>query len=272
MNHILAKISKKFYKLISDETLFNDMDFNDRLYVEYDPDHNLDEECWFKIAHFSQKDFCLEILKNEFDSKEYNEIPKEQFNNIKFILSIQNSNYLFQKITPSLFIQKKYISFGECAKLVNDTKILTVNSQPDAIYFKDKDVLIFKNIATISSIFKGIDVLYREATNEDVKSFLENDFIKLNNNFSIENVSKPNRKRIAMALDSLSKFSEDEKNQIVDYIKEYCSNTLIFDNTSGAFEISTDEQLKTLLYGIEQRYYTTSINNEKRLANSIVKL
>lgn len=38
-------------------------------------------------------------------------------------------------------------------------------------YFKSEDVLIFKNLPLISSIFKGIDELYKEATKEEVSDF-----------------------------------------------------------------------------------------------------
>ncbi|EFA5442641.1 ATP F0F1 synthase synthase, partial [Escherichia coli] len=51
-----------------------------------------------------------------------------------------------------------------------------------------------------------------------------------------------------------------------------CSEKLKFDDGTGCFEISCDEELKLLLYGIEERYYTTRFGNEKRLANSIQKL
>ena len=36
-----------------------------------------------------------------------------------------------------------------------------------------------------------------------------------------------------------------------------------------AFHVESEDDLKKLLYGIEQRYYTTKVGNEKRLANSI---
>ena len=37
-------------------------------------------------------------------------------------------------------------------------------------------------------------------------------------------------------------------------------------------DIGSEENLKQLMYGIEQRYYTTPIGNEKRLANSITTI
>ena len=43
------------------------------------------------------------------------------------------------------------------------------------------------------------------------------------------------------------------------------------DDVSQIANIS-EKELKELIYGIEQRYYTTEIGNEKRLANSVIKL
>ena len=36
-----------------------------------------------------------------------------------------------------------------------------------------------------------------------------------------------------------------------------------------SFSIGSEEDLKNLLFGIEQRYYTTPVTKEKRVANSV---
>lgn len=36
--------------------------------------------------------------------------------------------------------------------------------------------------------------------------------------------------------------------------------------------ITSEESLKLLLYGIEERFYTTAIGHKKRIANSVVAL
>lgn len=274
MEHILAKVSKKLYKLISDNKLYDDIVFNASLYVEYSSDHNLDEECWFFIDEFSQKKYFPSQLKNGFDSKEFDNINKSDFSRIKYVVSVQQEEnvFCFQKITPSLFLHKKYISLNEHAKIEENSSILIVHSEPDAVYFKDKDIFIFKKLPLISSMFNGIDTLYKEATDEEVQAFLLNDFIAVGSEFTKEKVSKPNRKRIAMAIDTLGSFDDDKKKMIISYINEYCSDKLVFNKENNSFEVSNDEQLKVLLYGIEQRFYTTKIGNEKRLANSIVRI
>lgn len=273
MNHVLAKVKRltknPFLKLISDHTLYENTEVSLDSCVDYTPDHNLDEDSWFKIDSFSNKPFSIELIKKDFDSKDYNQLEKKQFSSITYILSIQAGDFYFQKITPSLFISRKTIGFGEAAHIEKSSNRLIINEQPDAIYIKDSDTLIFRNLAAISGIFKGIDELYRVATQHETEAFLSMEFIDLKNDYAAEKVSKPNRKRIALAMDSLEKMSPEDRVEILAYIGDYCDEKLKFNEDSKKLEIKTDNELKLLLYGIEQRFYTTLFGNEKRLANSV---
>jgi hypothetical protein len=270
---VLAKVKgrskKSIFKLLSDETLFDELVVTDDACVGYAPDHNLDEDSWFKIDNFSQQPYCLEILKTDFDSKDYDDLPKAKFKEIAQLYAVQGDNFYFQKITPSLFVTKKMIAFGEVAELESTEKRLVVNQVADAVYYKAQDKLVFKNLATISSIFKGIDELYKEATKEEVEKFLEEDFIELADGYDTSKVSKPNRKRIALAMDTLAALPVEERDQMYSYIHSYCEEKLKFDKETSKFEINSDDELKYLLYGIEQRFYTTPLGHEKRLANSV---
>ncbi|MGS0534497.1 hypothetical protein [Pseudoalteromonas sp. SaAl2] len=162
------------------------------------------------------------------------------------------------------------IGFGEAAEIEESDSRLVINTLPDAVYFKNSNTLVFKNLATISSIFKGIDELYKEATNEEVQEFLNEDFLELAGGLNQDKVSKPNRKRIALAMDTLNNMAAADKDQMLTYVHSYCDTKLTFDAVNKQFKIQTDEELKLLLYGIEQRFYTTSLSNEKRLANSVI--
>lgn len=53
------------------------------------------------------------------------------------------------------------------------------------------------------------------------------------------------------------------------YIHSYCEEQLKFDAENNKLKIKSDQELKFLLYGIEQRFYTTLIGKEKRLTNSV---
>jgi hypothetical protein len=273
MDQVFAKIKSHrknpFFKLVSDHTLFETINVDLDYCITYSPDHNLDEDSWYKVDKFSQQPFCLEILKNNFDSKDYEDLKKEFFRQIAYIFSVQGNDYYFQKISPSLFICRKTIAFGEVAIIEESDLRLVVNKQPDAVYFKDSDTLIFRNLATISSIFKGIDILFKEATNEEVQEFLGESFISLTGEYGVESVSKPNRKRIGLAMTTLAKMSQEDKDSMLSYINDYCKDKLNLDMATEKFKVSKDDELKLLLYGIEQRFYTTPFGKEKRLANSV---
>lgn len=275
MDQVIANVKgngkKKFFKLLSDQTLFG-VSLQGLDFVEYNPDHNLDEDSWFKIEQFSQQPYCIDLLTKDFVSSEYDDLPKDKFSKIAYLCAIQGNYYYFQKITPSLFVTRKMIVFGEVAKLENSGRRLVVNAVPDAFYQKDSDRLVFQNLATISSIFKGIDELYKEATKEEVKTFLDESFVELSGDYGVEKVSKPNRKRVALAMSTLDLMTTEDRDQILSYIQSYCEEKLKFDAKNKKFEIKSDEELKYLLYGIEQRFYTTPIGKEKRLANSVQTL
>lgn len=272
MDHVFARVKylrkKPFFKLISDHTLYEGVNVNVASCVAYSPDHNLDEDTWFKVEGFKNYDFCLDILRKDFDTKDYDELKKEKFSEIAYLLSIQGGNFYFQKVYPSLFIKRKSITFGEVAKIEQPENRLLIKPLPDAIYLKDSDTLIFRDLAGIASIFKGIDVLFKEATKEEVTNFLAESFIKLEN-YGVDDVSKPNRKRIGLAMTTLSTMTQEDRVSLIPYIREYCKNMLTYDEVSGKFTIGKDDDLKQLIYGIEQRFYTTLISKEKRLANSV---
>ena len=267
--HIKTRAKKRTFKLVSDQSLFGTVNVNLNACIPYDPDHSLDEDSWFKIEGFSRQAYCLEILKKDYDSKDYDDLTKDNFSSIAYLFAVQGDDFYFQKITPSLFVKRKTLVFGETAELEKSQTRLVINALPDAVYFKAADTLIFKNLATISSIFKGIDELYKEATKEEVEEFLDEPFIELSNNYSVEKVSKPNRKRIGLAMKTLDGMSVDDKTNMLEYIDGYCEQKLKFDQQNQKFEISTDEDLKLLVYGIEQRFYTTPFGKERRIANSV---
>ena len=276
MDHILAYIKtrakKRIFKLVSEQSLFDPVTVDLTACVPYNPDHNLDEDSWFKIEGFSNQAFCIDLLQKVFDSKDYDDLTKENFSKIAYLFAVQGEDFYFQKITPSLFVKRKTLVFGEAASLEQSQTRLVINALPDAVYFKGSDTLVFRNLATISSIFKGIDELYKEATKEEVEQFLDESFIELSNDYGVEKVSTPNRKRIGLAMKTLESMSADDRTNMLEYIDGYCEQKLKFDQQNQKFEISTDEDLKLLVYGIEQRFYTTPFGKEKRCANSVTTM
>lgn len=272
MNHLLAKTKGRngeFFKVISNEQIFELPDDLDNP-IEYNSDYKLDDDEWFAVENFSEEDYCIDFLTNRFISTEYDQIGRDDYNNINYLCAYQTGIYYFQKVSSRQFIRKKILSLNSLSITENEPMIV-INKYADAIYNKEEDTLYFKKIPAISSIFKGIDTLYKEATQEDTESFLESDFINLSGGYNADNVKKANRKRISMAMETISNFNRQEKDTIFTYIREYCDG-LEFDENDSNFTIEAEDDLKKLLYGIEQRYYTTLIGNNKRLANSIISI
>ncbi|WP_346882849.1 hypothetical protein [uncultured Algibacter sp.] len=274
MNHLIAKKSGRngqIVKLMSGENVFelpNDLD-NPR---EYDTNYKLEDDEWFAIDNFSETDYSIELITNDFNSAEFNQIIRADYDKLSYLCSYQsNRYYYFQKLSKSQTINRKWFHISNEPELKTDNPIIIIKVLPDAIYDKTSDILYFKKLTSITTVFSGIGSLYREATKEDTATFLNNDFINLTESYSAERVKKANRKRIAMAMDTFNNFTNAQKASIYDYIKDYCED-LEFSEEDRSFAIGDEQSLKSLMFGIEQRYYTTLVGNEKRVANSVTAI
>ena len=249
---------------------------------EYDPKTILESDEWFKITNFSEKKYCLNLFKQTFDSVDFSDFKNDNFGKIEYIFSFQDNVYYFQRVTSAKQIRQKLIELGDSfeftesldkvpkgfAKLTNRASIY-LKAFPDAIYHTIDNALYFRSLKDISKIFIGIDELYREATENEVANFLGRNFIKLSEGFSSDNVKAQNRKRIVPALEIMNKLSVGENNNMFSYIGQYCPQ---LEKIDDKFVINSEQSLKDLLYGIDQRYYTTPIGGECRLANSVILL
>lgn len=276
MNQLIAKIrdrSKtncKYRKVISGKNVFAlPESFSDT--IEYDPSSLLEDEQWYAISDFSTMPYCLDFLKDvDFDSVDYEQLELEDFEKLDYLFSYQDEVFYFQNITRSQLVKKKRLSFGESFKFESNNASIAIRETADAIYIKNEDTLCFRKLSSISSIFPGIDQLHRKATEAETTEFLDKDFITLSGGFSSMNVKIANRKRIALALDTLNNFCPEDKQAVFSYIKGYCPD--LTTSADDSFSISDEDDLKMLLFGIEQRFYTTPVGEEKRLANSIMRI
>lgn len=239
--------------------------------IEYSSSTLHEENEWYMITSFSKTTFCIELLKEDFSSVNYEKLSKSEVDSIDYLCSIQDDIFYFQNISKANLKPRRFIHIGDDFTYEENSKSININVTPDAIYQKNNDTLYFQSLSKLKKIFKGIEELYREATDEETTEFLNSSFINLTSGYSTLEVKTANRKRITMALETLKKFNPKEKKQIVKYISKYCKN-LKTNEDKNTFDIGSEKELKELIYGIEQRYYTTEIGNEKRLANSVIKL
>ena len=276
MNQVYVKIrlrgkANKYRKLLStDENLYCSPDELIESSCPYTPGATLETGEWFKISEFSEKDFSIEITQKDYETVDYDSLQKAEYSQVDYLFAKIDDNLFFQNISKSKLVKKKAIlGFGEGYRYERETAILFINEYPDAIYIPAEDALYFQRLEPIASIFGGISELYREATEHEVEEFLQNDFIDLTDGFGSSKVKVANRKRIAMAMDTLSKMHDDDKKQIFAYICDYCPDIV---TPEQKFKVGSEENLRMVLFGIEQRFYTTLVGGEKRIANSVVPL
>lgn len=273
MNCVIAKLKTGsrtpiYRKMLTDAELYS-LPHNLEESIIYCPSTLLDENCWYKIIEFSSTPYFPGILSSPLSSADYNTLKKEEFLSIDYIISYQEGVFYYQNIGKSNLQPKSMIHCGDDYRFVKEDKCININKEPDALYCLSSDALYFKNLSKITSMFKNIGELYREATQTETEEFLRKDFITPIDGFDANCIKTANRKRIALALDTLNGFTPESKKKVFVYIKKYCPR---LNYANNSFSISNEDELKQLLYGIEQRYYTTLVGGEKRLANSIIPL
>ncbi|PME09152.1 hypothetical protein BCV44_04620 [Vibrio cyclitrophicus] len=272
MTHLLAYTGPRLgglHKILStDSTVFEVPNLESTF--EYSPSTTLDVGEWFVIENFTDCDY-----KNDFVSKSIpinttslNQLPVDKYAKITYLCSEQGQYKLFQKFVSSQFINKRWFEIDE-PSLKTDSKIISFSDSPDAVFCSIENKLYFRDIAKAKAIFKGIEALYREATTEEVESFLQKDFIDVAPEYNADSVKVPNRKRIALIMDQISEYTTEDKTALFSYINTYIPTMEAVD---GKLRISSEEDLKHVLFGIDERYYTTDRSRTQRIANSIVEL
>lgn len=270
-NTVICKTKNNYKKLFEDEGILypeiKDLKSIEENSFVFDNRTNLGDYEWFRLENFSTKDFATKEIKEKTTGADYDLATQADAAGIEYIFELSDELLFFQKVTRNAFIKKRsFITLGEGFEKKENISLFQINVYPDAIYDRTKDVLYFRKLFSITKIFNGINEIYRAATDREVQSFLAEKAFSLADGFSAEKVKIPNRKKIALVQDTFSKMSKQEKKEMFDYIKDYYPNLSL---NNGKAQISSEEDLKNILYGLEERFYTTLITKEKRIANSI---
>lgn len=270
-NTVICKTKNNYKKLFEDEGILypeiKDLKSIEENSFVFDNRTNLGDYEWFRLENFSTKDFATKEIKEKTTGADYDLASQADAAGIEYIFELSDELLFFQKVTRNAFIKKRsFITLGEGFEKKENISLFQINVYPDAIYDRTKDVLYFRKLFSITKIFNGINEIYRAATDREVQSFLAEKAFSLADGFSAEKVKIPNRKKIALVQDTFSKMSKQEKKEIFDYIKDYYPNLSL---NNGKAQISSEKDLKNILYGLDERFYTTLITKEKRIANSI---
>lgn len=275
MNTLLAYIPDDgFYKVLTHQDEIYDsanllFDHN----CPFTEGADLDEDEWFKLEDFDQKPYFLQILAQNNAAAAFNQLQEQKYNELGFLMSIQEQGniYCFQKLTGQSILRRKLLSISRMPVIRQLTKTILLEPLPHAVYKCDEKALYFKRLATITTIFPGIETLYKEATQAERDAFMGETFMEANGQIAADKISSANLKRIHSASLKLQSLTPKQKTKILDYIRRYNKN-IPYDNATKKFTIGNNTELQFFLWGIEERYFSTVTKREKRVARSILSL
>ena len=272
-NRVIAKLKRRgrsteaFCQIFNDKVVYAVPFFDNS--IEYDDERKLEDGQWFFVEEFVQQEYCPDYLKKPLQPI-YSSIERDDYNKIDYIFgTMEEERFIwFLNVTPGRYIKNPLIQLlNNEPKLIEDnSNILELSSEPNAYFDVQDRKLYFKNLSLITSIFKGIEVLYREATNDEVNEFIASSIVEMGDGYDSDMIKTQNRKRLKAAKEKYDSFNSDQKVLLDDYLHNYCPE---LEKTDNGYRVNNEEEMTKLLNGINQRYYTTPIDNERRLANSV---
>lgn len=285
MDFLLAKLKGRgdnYAKLLTNKTMYDVIpDFSH--HRAYDDDYKLHDDEWFVVENFSRKPYCPTLITAPFDILNYSYLHFEGYKKVDFTIAVQGEDehciFIFQNVTPSsLYAKYKAIAWNRVLvnadqdqpNLIENDGVLVIKETPDCYYVKETDNLYFKNLSAITTIFVGINELYKDATDGEVDALLAWPELQIEGGFDNSKVKTANRRKIKEAIQRYNSFDANDKILLSRYISTYCS-TLI-DNATQKYKIGNEANLTDFLNCINQRYYTTTIQGIKRLANSVTDI
>lgn len=265
MNYLVAKVKREFKRVLSkQDVIIDNYTKGEEEHIVYDPNHKPEEDEWFCVNDFTQKEYAIKLLLSTFSHSTLNQIIDNDYSEIKFLLIYQGNQIHIQRVTSSKFVNhKRFLDYSGQPKITDQKKQIEIKLVSDAVFFVDTNKLIFKDLGKLKSIFPGIAELHREATEAEVIQFLAVPFIVLG---ALEHsqVGTLNRKRIAEVQTKYLNLTPAKKQILIQYAKENAG----LDISNDKIKLETDNDLKNLLYAMDQRYYYADIYEEKRIATS----
>lgn len=125
--------------------------------IEYSPSTLHEENEWYMITSFSKTKFCIEFLKEDFSSVNYEKLSRSEVDSIDYLCSIQDDIFYFQNISKANLRPHKIVHIGDDFIYEENSKNININIIADAIYLKQDDTLYFQSLSKLTKIFKGIE-------------------------------------------------------------------------------------------------------------------
>lgn len=277
---ILAMCNGNYKRLmkkseLSDENfLLSPLDFEER---SFDPTLRCEGYEWFFVEMIKEQQEFIKVLKDLSSStSSIVDFENESFQNIQYLVRIENDMLSFQKINGSSMItNKKQRCILSCTvvKSVKNCYItrfqegIFLNEYPDA--FIKGNRLYFRSFDKIKTIFPKIEIFYKMASEEEVKNFRELPYLQVGKKIKF----RPKHCRlIAMILDDNNINLNDYEfwKRIRGEVEVFLKDSFICKNDKFVLENQSD--LNNLLDLILGRFFINRMNNYKMRAGSAVKI
>ena len=277
LNYILARNSQRAIKgvLSTEEAIY---EVNIQSQIRYAPTHQLDKEEneWFYIEEFRESELHTPITKiggeevkiEELFERliECRQLQLSDYPDIAWLITKQGEYYYFQKVLRSSRIENKTILSFRVSTLelkeINNSVVVNRES-PDIIYDTNADKLIFKSLSRAKEIYPSLINLYREATRDEVESFLSSR-IDLTCSISPDKVGTRNRKEIARLREKIDRLSDTAKESLATYVDRQLVKAGLQKGDDGRIIISKSKDLSSYLALLDERFITSEIYEEDR--------
>lgn len=262
--------------ILSKENLVYNVNIENQ--TKYSQTHRLDSEGneWFYIGNFRQSTFNTPIAKiggegikieDLFERlTELTQFHSRDYPNINWLITKQGAYYYLQKVIPSSRITNKTFLFcleGNPVIQVVNNSVEVRREYPDIIYDPTEDRLIFKELPRAKGIFPNLIDLYREATNEEVNTFISNRTdILISGHFEI---GVRNRKEVARLLPKIEALSDEAKTRLTRYITEHIGRTNLRRGDDEKIIISNPTDFKQYIALLDERFVTSEVYSEDRV-------
>ena len=243
--------------------------------IEFNTEAKCEPDEWLYIDLLNHKEEIITPFLDLFKSTAIlNTFDDDSFSSIDFLITKakESNELILKKITKAKrlenisILQIKGRQVGPSAlKVINIPNGIELDGNIDA-YYDGNNRLYFKNFNKIHNIFKGIDIFYREANEEEVASFKNSACLELSG--YTREIGIRNLKMIAIIKDN-PKINLDQP----EYIQQMISQASNFDAITlsvenNKFIINNESDLSQFLKLALGRFYINPLTDDKMLANT----
>lgn len=236
--------------------------------VKFNPDRRLESEEWYYVELNPEQISSMinPYILNEQTSGDLNKAVQSDYESIEVVYKVEESRAIFTKITDGYRVKNRtLLKFHdlEQVQVVQEHDSILFNGDVHA-YYNGAGKLYFRDFGKIRSMFRGIDVFYREATQEEKRKFLDDELFDARE-IDVDHIGQRDSARIAMVLnDEIINFEDTTTHEnIIAAAQKFSDITELEITDTSKIVLNDTNDLKRILNIILSRYYVSEITGQK---------